>query len=106
MKKENSGAYLNPANGECLALCGKGPWPDVARPSSRAALGHAYLHPFPAMEPWHFLSSLVFALYLSLTARAAALTISLAPNERSCFFADVDKAGEKIGVRSTRDSPE
>ncbi|KAI6008726.1 emp24/gp25L/p24 family/GOLD-domain-containing protein [Pisolithus orientalis] len=30
-------------------------------------------------------------------ARASALTTSVAPNERLCFYADVDKAGEKIG---------
>ncbi|KAJ3547744.1 hypothetical protein NMY22_g1533 [Coprinellus aureogranulatus] len=49
------------------------------------------------MEPWHFFGSLFFLLYLSLTAKASALTISISPNERTCFFADVDKAGEKIG---------
>ncbi|KAF5333649.1 hypothetical protein D9611_002233 [Ephemerocybe angulata] len=49
------------------------------------------------MEPWHFLCSLLCALYLALTAKASALTISISPNERACFFADVDKAGEKIG---------
>ncbi|KAI6152960.1 emp24/gp25L/p24 family/GOLD-domain-containing protein [Pisolithus thermaeus] len=30
-------------------------------------------------------------------ARASALTTSVSPNERLCFYADVDKAGEKIG---------
>ena len=29
---------------------------------------------------------------------ASALTTAIAPNERLCFYADVDKAGEKIGV--------
>ncbi|KAG8215804.1 emp24/gp25L/p24 family/GOLD-domain-containing protein [Butyriboletus roseoflavus] len=29
--------------------------------------------------------------------RASALTTVIAPNERLCFYADVDKAGEKIG---------
>jgi hypothetical protein len=32
--------------------------------------------------------------------RATALTTALSPNERLCFYADVDKAGEKLGVRS------
>ena len=38
--------------------------------------------------------------FLSLLnkARASALTTAIAPNERLCFYADVDKAGEKIGV--------
>lgn len=30
--------------------------------------------------------------------KASALTTIIAPNERLCFYADVDKAGEKIGV--------
>ncbi|KAH7886642.1 emp24/gp25L/p24 family/GOLD-domain-containing protein [Phlebopus sp. FC_14] len=30
-------------------------------------------------------------------ANASALTTSIGPNERLCFYADVDKAGEKIG---------
>jgi len=29
--------------------------------------------------------------------KCAALTTTIAPNERVCFYADVDKAGEKIG---------
>lgn len=32
-------------------------------------------------------------------AFASALTTAIAANERSCFYTDVDKAGEKIGVR-------
>ena len=38
-------------------------------------------------------------LQLLETARATALTTALAANERLCFYADVDKAGEKLGVR-------
>ena len=30
--------------------------------------------------------------------KASALTTIIAANERICFYADVDKAGEKIGV--------
>lgn len=48
----------------------------------------------------HFLSLFCFSLYLSIYAEAAALTTAIAPNERVCFYADVDKAGEKIGVRA------
>jgi len=33
--------------------------------------------------------------------RATALTTAVAPNQRLCFHCDVDKAGEKIGVRSS-----
>lgn len=29
---------------------------------------------------------------------ATALTTTIPPNQRLCFYADVDKAGEKIGV--------
>ncbi|KAJ3501276.1 hypothetical protein NLJ89_g9410 [Agrocybe chaxingu] len=45
----------------------------------------------------HFLSSLFVFLYLSIAVKASALTTAIAPNERVCFYADVDKAGEKIG---------
>lgn len=44
----------------------------------------------------------LFALALSLlplSVSASALTTAIGPNERLCFYADVDKAGEKIGVR-------
>lgn len=37
-------------------------------------------------------------LHIMPLVQATALTTSLAPNERLCFYADVDKAGEKIGV--------
>ncbi|KAG6916617.1 hypothetical protein DXG01_006113 [Tephrocybe rancida] len=43
------------------------------------------------------LSTLLFLLSISLTAYGAALTTLLGANERLCFYADVDKAGEKIG---------
>lgn len=43
--------------------------------------------------------SLLCALQLALHAHAAALTTAIGANERLCFYADVDKAGEKIGVR-------
>lgn len=38
-------------------------------------------------------------LGFATTAYSTALTTILTPNERLCFYADVDKAGEKIGVR-------
>lgn len=33
--------------------------------------------------------------------KASALTTMIAPNERLCFYADVDKEGEKIGVSTS-----
>lgn len=45
------------------------------------------------------LSLLLLAASLAATARASALTTPIAANEKLCFYADVDKAGEKIGVR-------
>lgn len=47
-------------------------------------------------------SALGVGLSLLTGARASALTTAIAGNERLCFFADVDKAGEKIGVRPCR----
>ncbi len=38
-------------------------------------------------------------LSLATAVYSTALTTVLTPNERLCFYADVDKAGEKIGVR-------
>lgn len=49
------------------------------------------------MPPLRFLTSILF-LYLLLAVNASSLTTTIAPNERVCFYADVDKAGEKIGV--------
>jgi hypothetical protein len=37
-------------------------------------------------------------LSIALTAWGTALTTTVAPGEKLCFYADVDKAGEKIGV--------
>ena len=48
-----------------------------------------------------FLALLCF-LQLALRTHAAALTTSIGANERLCFYADVDKAGEKIGVSTLR----
>ncbi|KAG6333990.1 hypothetical protein ID866_5095 [Astraeus odoratus] len=43
------------------------------------------------------LASCTLLLAFAFHAKASALTTSIAPNERLCFYADVDKAGEKIG---------
>ncbi|TDL30054.1 hypothetical protein BD410DRAFT_817891 [Rickenella mellea] len=42
------------------------------------------------------LTLLLLAL-LPLSVKSSALTTAIAANERLCFYADVDKAGEKIG---------
>ncbi|KAL0567639.1 hypothetical protein V5O48_014358 [Marasmius crinis-equi] len=44
-----------------------------------------------------FLLLPIYLLHLCLFVRGSALTTSIAANERLCFYADVDKAGEKIG---------
>ncbi|KAI0808071.1 emp24/gp25L/p24 family/GOLD-domain-containing protein [Fomes fomentarius] len=44
-----------------------------------------------------FVLSFLCFLQLALHTRAAALTTAISANERLCFYADVDKAGEKIG---------
>ncbi len=41
----------------------------------------------------------LFLSTLSSLVSGSALTTPIAANERLCFYADVDKAGEKIGVR-------
>lgn len=46
----------------------------------------------------HFFSSLFLLLHLIPLALTSALTTAISANERLCFYADVDKAGEKIGV--------
>ena len=46
---------------------------------------------------WLVLAPLSLLLLVN-SVRASALTTAIAPNERLCFYADVDKAGEKIGV--------
>ncbi|EKM74699.1 hypothetical protein AGABI1DRAFT_80792, partial [Agaricus bisporus var. burnettii JB137-S8] len=43
------------------------------------------------------LFSLLLGAWLAVTAHASALTTPIAANEKLCFYADVDKAGEKIG---------
>jgi len=48
---------------------------------------------------FRWLLSFLAYLYLSIFVDASSLTTAIAPNERLCFYADVDKAGEKIGVR-------
>jgi hypothetical protein len=50
---------------------------------------------------WRSLLCLSLPLWLAIFAYGSALTTPIAPNERLCFYADVDKAGEKIGVRQT-----
>jgi len=45
----------------------------------------------------HILSNLFLFLYLSVSVKSSALSTHIAPNERLCFYADVDKAGEKLG---------
>ncbi|TFY57459.1 hypothetical protein EVG20_g8538 [Dentipellis fragilis] len=45
--------------------------------------------------PW--LISLFFISLFSVSVKGVALTSAISPNERLCFYADVDKAGEKIG---------
>jgi len=45
----------------------------------------------------HILPNLFLFLYLSVSVKSSALTTAIAPNERLCFYADVDKAGEKLG---------
>jgi len=42
-------------------------------------------------------SSLLFLASIR-HVKASALTTIIAANERLCFYADVDKAGEKLGV--------
>ncbi|KAG5640760.1 hypothetical protein DXG03_007296 [Asterophora parasitica] len=44
-----------------------------------------------------FFAFFLWVLYFTQVVRGAALTTLLAANERLCFYADVDKAGEKIG---------
>lgn len=39
-----------------------------------------------------------WCLSVASSALGSALTTTVAPGEKLCFYADVDKAGEKIGV--------
>ena len=48
------------------------------------------------------LTSIIFFKGL-VAVKATALTTAIAANERLCFYADVDKAGEKLGVRKIAD---
>lgn len=48
------------------------------------------------------LSCLILLLNLASKVDATALTTAIGANERLCFYADVDKAGEKIGVSNIR----
>ncbi|KIJ67249.1 hypothetical protein HYDPIDRAFT_107991 [Hydnomerulius pinastri MD-312] len=45
----------------------------------------------------NILASCVLLLASIRHAKASALTTTIGPNERLCFYADVDKVGEKIG---------
>ncbi|EIM85151.1 uncharacterized protein STEHIDRAFT_100168 [Stereum hirsutum FP-91666 SS1] len=49
----------------------------------------AWLLPLPLLS--------FFLLFLTTRVHGSALTTAISPNERLCFYADVDKAGEKIG---------
>jgi hypothetical protein len=60
---------------------------------------HTKHHLYMALT--RLLSFSFFFLCLALAVRGSALTTAIAANERLCFYADVDKAGEKIGVSST-----
>ncbi|KXN81052.1 hypothetical protein AN958_06174 [Leucoagaricus sp. SymC.cos] len=42
--------------------------------------------------------SLFLSFFLAVAVHATALTTPIAANEKLCFYADVDKAGEKIGA--------
>lgn len=44
------------------------------------------------------LLGLIASFLLPTAVRASALTTAISANERLCFYADADKAGEKIGV--------
>lgn len=52
--------------------------------------------------PYFLLSCLSLIVLFAASTHATALTTAIGPNERLCFFADVDKAGEKIGVCISR----
>jgi hypothetical protein len=69
------------------------------RNDARANTNRASL-PFTAMTLHrHWLLPLFTLFSILAHVRASALTTAISPNERLCFFADVDTAGEKIGVR-------
>lgn len=49
----------------------------------------------------NLLASVTLFLASVQHVKATALTTVIAPNERLCFYADVDKAGEKIGASAS-----
>lgn len=53
---------------------------------------------------FHLLAASLLFLASIQRVKASALTTVIAPNERLCFYADVDKAGEKIGVSAPTQS--
>lgn len=59
---------------------------------------HGHLLPFSS-SAMVAIPTILTLLGLATTVYSTALTTILTPNERLCFYADVDKAGEKIGVR-------
>ncbi|KAF8621708.1 hypothetical protein AX15_007569 [Amanita polypyramis BW_CC] len=52
------------------------------------------------LSPLMRVPSLFSLLALAVVVHGSALTTLITPNERQCFYADVDKAREKIGVQS------
>jgi len=64
----------------------------VATSRSRCNVSHPTI-----MILLHVLSFITF-LSVASYADASALTTTIGANERLCFYADVDTAGEKIGV--------
>lgn len=71
---------------------------DTQQPSARSSRSTTSRESAPAMFPFA-LVVLLASVLLPLAVRGSALTTAIGPNERLCFYADVDKAGEKIGVR-------
>lgn len=49
-----------------------------------------------------YITTLIFVVaavvFYAPGVQASALTTTVGPNEKLCFYADVDKEGEKIGV--------
>lgn len=84
------------------------PWPedenDAWRRDRATAVNntrHLTCYFVPPFHPAHLCSSMLitpFVLALAAGyARATALTAILTGNERSCYYADVDGVGEKVG---------
>jgi hypothetical protein len=57
------------------------------------------------LTAWRQLLRIFLLSWLGILVHGSALTTPIAPNERLCFYADVDKAGEKIGVSATLPVP-